>query len=333
MSIKRKVLNILLLFSIKLKSIFYSKKIFLLGTPIHGNLGDLAILYSEIKFFKEKFGVKVIEVESFLLQTKFKEIKKIIGEEKIFVHGGGFLGTTWPEEENNFRTIIEGFKENRIIVFPQTIYFAPNQEEVEKKSIQIYSSHKKITFFCREIYSFNYIKTKLPDCDSYLVPDIVLYNDPFDFRYQRSDVLFCLRNDREKVQRSYKLIESKILEKGLNIHYTDTVVDKVILSFSREKELLKMWRQISKHKIMVTDRLHGMVFAYITMTPCIVFENSNYKVKGLYEWIKDCNFIKFYDEKTLDDDLKDLFNIKEIECNRDIKNEFKDLIECIKDGE
>lgn len=46
---------------------------------------------------------------------------------------------------------------------------------------------------------------------------------------------------------------------------------------------------------MVTDRLHGMIFAYITGTPAIVFSNSNQKVKNCFEWIKDCGYIFYMD--------------------------------------
>ena len=45
--------------------------------------------------------------------------------------------------------------------------------------------------------------------------------------------------------------------------------------------------------MVVTDRLHGMVFAAISGTPCIVFSNYNHKVQGTYEWIKYLPYIKY----------------------------------------
>lgn len=44
---------------------------------------------------------------------------------------------------------------------------------------------------------------------------------------------------------------------------------------------------------MITDRLHGMIFAAITSTPCIALRNSNHKIEYSYEWFKDCGYIKF----------------------------------------
>ena len=46
-------------------------------------------------------------------------------------------------------------------------------------------------------------------------------------------------------------------------------------------------------ELLITDRLHGMVFAALTGTPCIVFSNYNHKVKGTYEWIKYLPYIRY----------------------------------------
>jgi len=43
----------------------------------------------------------------------------------------------------------------------------------------------------------------------------------------------------------------------------------------------------SSSKLVVTDRLHGMVFAALAGTPCVVMGNCNYKVKGIYNWIEN----------------------------------------------
>ena len=46
-------------------------------------------------------------------------------------------------------------------------------------------------------------------------------------------------------------------------------------------------------KLVITDRLHGMIFAAISETPCIVFSNYNHKVGGTYEWIKQLPYIRY----------------------------------------
>ena len=46
---------------------------------------------------------------------------------------------------------------------------------------------------------------------------------------------------------------------------------------------------------MITDRLHGMIFAAITQTPCIVLDSLSHKLRGCYEWLKDLDYILFAD--------------------------------------
>lgn len=51
-------------------------------------------------------------------------------------------------------------------------------------------------------------------------------------------------------------------------------------------------KRIEACSVLVTDRLHGMIFAYITGTPCIVMDNKTNKVFGVYEeWLSDVDWI------------------------------------------
>lgn len=330
--IKNKIVQLIMLLNIFVKSVFYKEKIFIIGTPIHGNLGDQAIIYSEGKFFEDFYSnKKIIEIESSLARTKTKFLKKIIKNNVIFVHGGGFLGNIWLNEEIMFRNIIKEFKENTIIVLPQTVFFSSDHDSLEelKKSQDIYKSHDKLYICCRERYSYEFMKKKFNKCNVILMPDIVLYNHYFEFNSNRHDALFCIRHDKEKIDYSFNEIESLLKKHELLIDYTDTVINKNIYHFNRNKEFEKKLQQISNYKIMITDRLHGMVFAFLTKTPCIVFENSSYKVKGLYEWIKNCNYIRMYNEKTVEQDIEDLLCIKTDYDNTSLRDEFIKLKKII----
>jgi pyruvyl transferase EpsI len=69
-----------------------------------------------------------------------------------------------------------------------------------------------------------------------------------------------------------------------------------------KKEFEKLIEKYSRSKLVVTDRLHGMVFSYITKTPALVFDNSNAKISQCYEWIRDCGFVKLVNK----DDMSNL---------------------------
>lgn len=302
--------------------------VFLLGTPRHGNLGDQAILYSELKFFSDINKKNVIYVESSFVKNKISFLKKVIKDKIIYIHGGGFLGSIWSEEEYMFRNVLKSFPENKIIVFPQTIYF-DKLDDFYIESKRIYENHENVIFLCREKYSYDFFEKNLSKCNYLLVPDIVLYNDNIDFHNVRKDCLFCIRNDKEKIKYSLDELKEILKKNNLKISYTDTVIKKSIYKFNRKKELTKKLKEFSKSKIIITDRLHGMIFCYITKTPCIVLENSSYKVKGLYEWLKQSNFIRMYNEKTIAADIRYLLNINSINTVN-LKKEFNKMIGIMK---
>ena len=60
-----------------------------------------------------------------------------------------------------------------------------------------------------------------------------------------------------------------------------------------EEEIKEKMDDMRKSSLVITDRLHGMIFAVITGTPCIVFSNYNHKVKGTYEWISYLPYAKY----------------------------------------
>ena len=174
------------------------------------------------------------------------------------------------------------------------------------------------------------MKNNFPKCKIFLVPDIVLYNNSITFEKIRNDVLCCFRSDKEKKFNFEKEIINTIEKNNYKIAFSDTIVNHKVFSFNRKKEVFKKLREFSKYKIIITDRLHGMVFAFLTKTPCIVIENKSYKVKGLYEWIKKCNFIKLYNKSTFESDFLDLINLNEIK-ETNIYSNFNCLYSIIKE--
>ena len=70
-----------------------------------------------------------------------------------------------------------------------------------------------------------------------------------------------------------------------------------------------MW---SRASIVLTDRLHGMIFSAITGTPCVASSNYNHKIKESYEWIKYLPYIKYAENITQAREyIDELVNMKE----------------------
>lgn len=302
--VKQKIANELVKAKIVRKLKKRQKRFILLGTPLHGNLGDQAISIAEHKYLQKEFEDRsTIEIPRYYFEMFEKQLKKYIKEsDVILIHGGGFLGTLWIAEEYFVRKIIQQYPNNPIVIFPQTVFYAKDENaRLElKRSEEIYNKHEKLYICAREKFSFEFMKEHYNQCKIIFVPDIVLYlsNKLKLDEKTREGILFCFRKDKEKQidDKTINLLNEIAKGTGEKITNTDTVVNYNVYMKNREEEVGKLWNEFTESKLVVTDRLHGMIFSAITGTPCIVFRNSNYKVEGVYEWIKDLDYINFVND-------------------------------------
>lgn len=302
-NIRRFIIKLIELTTYSLKMM--GKSVVLIDTPTHGNLGDHAIAMAEKQVIEGLIGKnRFVEVTALSFERCEKYLVKLIPESSdILVQGGGFLGTIWISEELRFRKILKSFPKNRIIVFPQTITFDMDSEEGRRffeESYQVYSEHKNLIIFVRDEKSYNFMKNYMPDVRCELVPDVVMALRVNLSNFTRTGILMCMRSDIEKslTDDMYKamLDMAKCKYPTEIIQHTDTVIRRKILPSQRGYFVLNKLREISKAKLLITDRLHGMIFAALTGTPCIAVSNSNGKVKAVYKWIESLSYVRFIED-------------------------------------
>lgn len=231
-------------------------------------------------------------------------ISKIVSPEALItIHGGGFLGNLWEDEEYRFRRIVNAFPDNRVIVFPQTVTFDMETNEGKKffeESYKVYSGHKNLKFFLREEKSYTFMKKNMKQVDSFLTPDIVtLLRVKVEDCNKNNQILLCLRNDIEKsLGDNDILIIKKNLDSrfsGFEIEFTDTVITDKNIKFIGEGERVKFVTdkidEFRRAKLIITDRLHGMIFSLLAGTECIAFNNKNGKVGNVHKWLDSYKYI------------------------------------------
>lgn len=274
----------------------------LIDTPEHGNIGDQAIALAEQRLLERWFGdgsyfeVTANQVDGF--EKALAELSPM--NQVILVPGGGFLGALWPNEEYRFRRILEAFSDHKVVVFPQTVTFDLESKEGRtffEESVRAYTSHPDLTICCRERRSFAFVRDHFPGVKVKLVPDVVLSLDAPRADAERDCVLLCMRGDKERAlddgQIAALIVAVEDAYPGLSVRKIDTVVPRRIPTGRREQEVADKLNEFSRARLVVTDRLHGMVFAAITGTPCVALNNSNGKVEAVYEWISDVPYISF----------------------------------------
>ena len=209
------------------------------------------------------------------------------------------MGDEYLLEETSRREYIAKFSDNNIIIFPQTIHFSSSK--LGREQLQItktaYAKHRHLTLIAREKDSYELLLTNFPNNTVLLTPDIVLSLDLPKSKYRRSGVLICVRDDVEGVlsERQKQDIPKMVGSLNIrNIASTDMISRSKYFSIRFKNRIVGMkLKQFSKSQLVITDRLHGMVFAAVTGTPCIAFANYNHKVIGTYKWISKLPYIRF----------------------------------------
>ncbi len=321
----------------KCKNLGY-KEVILFCTPLHGNVGDQAITYAEEKLFQDN-KILFFEVSTYEADLNFDYIhENIANDAVILIHGGGFLGSQWFEEEKMARKVIQNFKNHRVIILPQTIYYKNDsfgQEQFEKSKI-IYNAHNDLHICARENISYEIMKIAYPHAEILLVPDTVLYLEAIQGRIEKNGILLCLREDAEaKLSKEEKQKIDKLASKFSNsILKTDMMVSHLVRKRNRGKEIKKKLKEFESAKLVVTDRLHGMIFACITNTPCITLNNYNHKVKGVYEWIKNLNYVKYIENvNDLEENMQTLLKLDNSNYdNTLLQPKYQQIIKLIKNG-
>lgn len=283
----------------------------------YNNLGDIAITYAQKSFLRNVYKDKdIIEIPVNDTVKVYLDMKKKITPNTIItIIGGGNTGDKYELIERYRRFIIRHFKTNKIIIFPQTINFSKTKYGncSLNKSIRDYSKNSKLLICARESKSESIYK-KLFRNQIMLIPDIV-FSLSFKHSKKRSGVLFLMRNDGEKNIKDsdeQELVKA-VSKKHNNIFISDTCVKNFEYK-DRTKLMFKKIYEISSKKVIITDRLHGMIFSYITNTPCIVLQNNNHKILMTYnDWLSNCNYIKLIQEYNLEKILKTLDSLYKLE--------------------
>ncbi len=272
-------------------------KVVILATPTHGNLGDQAIVLAEKQMLRGVYGENIYEIPNEQYLSFPTLVERVISpEDLVVIDGGGNLGTIWDYEDDKITDIIERFHENRIVVFPQTCFY--DDALTAKKKIEhnrrVYAKAARLSVMLRDEESYSSFSEFFPETKAYFVPDIVLSLVPKTGVVERNGALTCFRSDREKAAGSEALknrAQTVLHSLGMNQKEISTIVNCEVGVQNREQEVNKKLVEFASAEIVITDRLHAMLFCAITGTPCVALDNISRKVSGSYRWIKDLPYI------------------------------------------
>ncbi|BCN29024.1 glycosyltransferase [Anaeromicropila herbilytica] len=279
-------------------------RLFLFETPCFDNMGDHAIAYAGKMFFEkltqEIPEIQIIEVSGWDTLMAVRQLKKEKRKNDVFIcQGGGNMGNLYLFAEEFRRKIMKAFSDHVIIVFPQTIFFTEDKHGLREleKSKKIYNRCSKLTLLARDQVSYDRMKKSFK-CRVIPMVDVVTSIDATEYAAKkREGSIICLRSDKESAlsKEDNKKIRIICEQFFLNSLITDTVTLEDINVEERDDALKAKWSLFGKAEMVVTDRLHGMIFSLITGTPCIVLGNNHHKVKETYNTLAKCDYLYYVD--------------------------------------
>lgn len=288
-------------------------RVFILMSADYGNIGDIAITIAQTNLLKRIFpSYEIINLPASSNYQDLKSLVKRISKDDIVTFvGGGNSGDLYYPYEIYRQLVVSLIKHNPIICFPQSVKYLDKYNAI--KAQRVYKNKKNLIYLARdkESHDFfvNFYKVK-----SEILPDIVLTMNRFNDG-KRDGAITCFRNDKESFlsQDERDTISSVLETYYIHIEKIDTYIPHIQFSLTEIRDVFENFiDRISRAQILLTDRLHGMIMGYITGTPTIVFPNNNNKIKGCYNWIEDCRYIRYIENvKHLDSALLELADISD----------------------
>lgn len=304
-------------------------RIIFIGSPVHSNLGDHLIAVQCISFLRTCGYKCVIEIPEYVYQIKEKAVH-FNDKDILFISGGGWMSDIYEEDNHVIASILTKYKKNHIVIFPQTIYYRDKSNE--KTMSQILNDAINTIVCVREENSYSLLthEMKIDTSKCMLLPDIgmtYLYNKIWNEKSHKIGV--ALRSDLER-KNSVAPFVVEFSSKLMNWHVSElsTIYKRKYVKITeRDQRLKELLREFSSYNLIITDRLHAMIFALLSGTKCIVFDNVTKKVSGVYKkWLKDNPNIMLYDKEYLDrKEIEVFLNEENKEFSHDFKSEFNQL--------
>jgi exopolysaccharide biosynthesis predicted pyruvyltransferase EpsI len=270
-----------------------AKKVILLGSPYHSNLGDQAQTLCTEEWLADNYpGHSVVVFDTRTASVAKRAIVRlasrfITSADVIFLHSGYHTTDLYPLELDLQKWAVQRFPRNQIVVLPQTINFVdPAQGE---DMAAVVNGHSRVAMMCRDDQSHELAHTLFPEARLFLYPDIV--TSQIGTRrnaMKRSGIQLCVRRDVESVYFATGLIDQ--LEQGLGTIaptvLTDTNSEQSPIAVRRHlREVVETaWTEFSKYRVTVTDRYHGVIFSLIAGTPVVVLESADHKLRSGVRW-------------------------------------------------
>ena len=302
------------------------RRIVLLDAPDHPNVGDQAILLGELAFLRRHFPSARLHVASYT--TYHAGLAETVrGADVVFLHGGGNFGDIWPTHHEFRLHILETYRQQRLIQFPQSISFS--DDAVLQRTRAAIAACSSFHLLARDRRALAFAREQF-DCPVTLCPDMAFAMGPLSPRRPSLDVFCLFRTDKEVLEQKAEAVARHLTEAGLSHEMGDwldesrsakylhglmrrvskrRVAPGAVASygshafeFYARSRLKRGIAMLSRGELVLTDRLHGFILSTLLGRRRIVWDSLDGKIGAFHaSWLEDDEGVRFLDSV---DDLR-----------------------------
>jgi pyruvyl transferase EpsO len=272
----------------------------LLDYPVHGNVGDLLIWKGEQVFLQR--NEKILSAQYSIKNMGRGATRKIAQCDTICLHGGGNFGDLWPVHQRFREDIIARYPNKRIIIFPQSVYYADTQE-LDRACCAL-KRHPDLHILLRDELSLHLLQDR-GLANLRLCPDMAhaLWGRwrPGSPTADRDERLYLLRRDKERgdlpkwlagLEAQSKdwadLLEGRAhtwFRNGTKIVSMDKKYGNTLpacASWNLVADVLigRAMKLLAAHSNIVTNRLHAVISSALIGRHVVAYDNSYGKVSA-----------------------------------------------------
>jgi pyruvyl transferase EpsO len=289
----------------------------LLDLPYHPNLGDTLIWEGELAFLKQIEKKCLYYTNSFGYQDM-----NISKEVIILLHGGGNFGDVWPYSNDFRKRLISAFPNNRVIMFPQTVFY--NSQANLAEDAALYNQYPNVTLCARDKKSYEILHAHMHGCQVLLLPDMAFFADVLERSHplRWGNSVYVKRNDVEllsesvpaivpqdavvsdwpDVANSYRYrVRRKVdswtyrLNRYWKTKRFSTILDIYWKHVLRPYNVEQAIDFIDRYDHIYTTRLHACILSVMLHKHVVLLDNSYGKNSSFFQtWLSDCEDVEFF---------------------------------------
>lgn len=258
------------------------KNAFILLAANYGNLGDVAITYSQRRLLEEHgFNVSMVYPQDISAFTRAVRTSGLGEGDIITLIGGGNMGLRYYQLEMLRLYSIWRLKSLRIICFPQTLEYNLDKR-IQRFIVRKFYAKPEVVAF-RDYESYSLFKQHNPS-NALLAPDIVLGNWISELIKEtkpknRGRLVIC-REDSESTGQLKEYVD-KATEEFEDFVDTHIGRDGFFSSEELQRHLVDLLYEVNAYESVITDRLHGMILSLCLGKKVEYFDNVNHKLTNV----------------------------------------------------